>query len=221
VAVTRTTSLTNATTSLQPRSDRRRLLPRTAVTFTTICRMNGRYPQHLSHQRHHLTSAAIYAAHGRNPHHNLQDERPLPAPPLAPTRSPYYGRALTSHELRHARLLPPTTTCKMNGRYPQHLSHQRHHLTSAAIYAAHGRNPHHNLQDERPLPTTPLSPTQPTHFGRALTGYEFCPARPLPSTTTFRMNGRYPHHFSHQRNHLTSAASYAAHDRCRPPQFAG
>jgi hypothetical protein len=34
---------------------------------------------------------------------------------------------------------------------------------------------HHNLQDERPLPTTPLSPMRPPHYGCALTGHEFCP----------------------------------------------
>jgi hypothetical protein len=39
---------------------------------------------------------------------------------------------------------------------------------------AHGRYLHHNLQDEQlvlslskwPLPTTPLLPTQPSHYGR-------------------------------------------------------
>jgi hypothetical protein len=35
--------------------------------------------------------------------------------------------------LRHALPVPPTTTCKMNGRYPQHLSHQRNHLISVAL----------------------------------------------------------------------------------------
>jgi hypothetical protein len=30
-----------------------------AVTHTTICRTNGRYPQHLSHQRNRLTSTTI------------------------------------------------------------------------------------------------------------------------------------------------------------------
>jgi hypothetical protein len=60
---------------------------------------------------------------------------------------------------------------------------------------------HHNLQDERPLPTPPLSPTQPPHFGRDL----YRP-RPLPTTTTCMTNGRYPHHLSHQRDHLNSAA---------------
>jgi hypothetical protein len=38
---------------------------------------------------------------------------------------------------------------------------------------AHGRNLHHNSQDERPLPATPLSTMQPTHFGRTLTGTTF------------------------------------------------
>jgi hypothetical protein len=147
-------------------------------------------------------------AHGRCPHQNLQDERPLPTPPLSPTQPPYYGR-----DLRRPRPLPTTTTCKMNGRYPQHLSHQHNHLTSAAIYATHGRNPHHNLQDDRPLPTTSLSSTQPPHFGRALTGRDFRRARPLPTTTTCRMNGRNPQHLSHQHNHLTAAAIYAAHGR--------
>jgi hypothetical protein len=46
--------------------------------------MNGRYPQHLSHQHNHLKSAAIYAAHGHNLHHNLQDERPFPFHNLYP-----------------------------------------------------------------------------------------------------------------------------------------
>jgi hypothetical protein len=32
-----------------------------------------------------------------------------------------------------ARPLPPTTTRRTNGRYPQHLSHQRNHLTSTAF----------------------------------------------------------------------------------------
>jgi hypothetical protein len=31
---------------------------------------------------------------------------------------------------------------------------------------------HHNLQDEQPLSTLPLAPTQPPHFGRALTGHD-------------------------------------------------
>jgi hypothetical protein len=64
-AVTRHTSLTNTTTSLRTRSGRPRLSLHTAATSTTTCKMNGRYPQHLSHQRNHFTSAAIYTAHGR------------------------------------------------------------------------------------------------------------------------------------------------------------
>jgi hypothetical protein len=32
-----------------------------------------------------------------------------------------------------ARPLPPTTTCRVNGRYPQHLSLQRNHLASVAL----------------------------------------------------------------------------------------
>jgi hypothetical protein len=50
VAVTRTTSLTNATTPLRPRSDRLRVLLRTAVTTTTTRRTNGRCPHHLSYR---------------------------------------------------------------------------------------------------------------------------------------------------------------------------
>jgi hypothetical protein len=63
----------------------------------------------------------------------------------------------------------------------------------------------HNLQDERPLPATPLSPTQPPRFDRALIGHDLRPARPLPTTATCRINGRNPQHLSQQRNHLTSA----------------
>jgi hypothetical protein len=81
--------------------------PVEVAVATTTGKMNGRYPQHLSHQHNHLTSAAIYAAHGRNPHHNLQDERPLPAPPLSTTQAPHFVRALTSHELRRT-AVPPT-----------------------------------------------------------------------------------------------------------------
>jgi hypothetical protein len=139
-------------------------------------------------------------------HHNSQDERPLPAPPLSPTQPPHYGRGSDRPRLSPRTAVASSTTCKMNGRYPHHLSHPRNHLTSAAIYAARGRNLHHNLQDKRPLPSTPLSPPQPPHFGRALTGNDSGRARPLPPTTTCRTNGRYPHHLSHQHNHLTSAA---------------
>jgi hypothetical protein len=87
----------------------------------------------------------------------------------------------------------------------------------------------HNLQDERTLPATPLSPTHPPHFGRALTCHDFRlpnvgwasqPTAAIPTTTTCKMNGRYPQHLSPQHNHLTSAEIYAAHDRCRPPQLA-
>jgi hypothetical protein len=118
------------------------------------------------------------------------NERPTPGSAAPPQNHPQPGQ----DRLNNQHLLRPKTAAA---------------VASAAPFVGRA--------GARPLPQPPLSPTQPSHFGRALTDHHFNPARPLPTTTTCRTNGRYPHHTTSLTSTTTSLQPRSDRLRVCPP----